>query len=98
MILRKAKSKGEALEFSDNIMEYDKSVHLIDEPDLEESLVKLESCIKKLKADQKICIEQFYLEKRCYQEIVEKTNIELKKVKSFIQNGKRNLKICLERN
>ncbi len=57
---------------------------------------KLKGCLEKLKAQQKLCIEQFYLEKRCYKEISESLSIDIKKVKSFIQNGKRNLKICLE--
>ena len=38
----------------------------------------------------------FYYEKKCYKEISEDLKIEEKKVKSYIQNGKRNLKICIE--
>lgn len=57
---------------------------------------RLAECMKKLKADQKNCIELFYLKKLCYQQISKDLNLDIKKVKSFIQNGKRNLKICLE--
>jgi RNA polymerase sigma-70 factor, ECF subfamily len=61
--------------------------------DLEE---RLKACLEKLKLQQKACIEQFYLEKKCYQEIGQSLNLDLKNVKSYIQNGKRNLKNCLE--
>ena len=50
----------------------------------------------KLKSEQKQCIELFYYQKLCYQEIAEQLKMEENKVKSFLQNGKRNLKICLE--
>ena len=70
--------------------------HPIDEaPDtnLEEQLKK---CIEKLKHEQQQCIHLFYYENNCYKEISDTLGIEQSKVKSFIQNGKRNLKICLE--
>lgn len=57
---------------------------------------RLKECMEKLKTQQKSCIELFYLEKKCYNEISEMLNIDIKNVKSFIQNGKRNLKICIE--
>jgi len=53
---------------------------------------------KKLNSEQKKSIELFYFQKKSYQEIVDETGFELKKVKSYIQNGKRNLKICIEQN
>ena len=56
----------------------------------------LKDCIAQLKNEQKQCIEMFYYQKLCYQEIAEKLHMEEKKVKSYLQNGKRNLKICLE--
>ena len=72
--------------------------HDNDAPVLEEDLSKLEMCIEQLQNEQKTCIQLFYLEKRSYKEIVEATAFELKKVKSHVQNGKRNLKICMEKN
>jgi RNA polymerase sigma-70 factor (ECF subfamily) len=57
----------------------------------------LEDCIEKLKEDQKACIVKFYYENRCYSEIADETGLDIKGVKSNLQNGKRNLKICLER-
>ena len=43
-----------------------------------------------------MCVRLFFIEKMCYQEVHIKTSIDLKSVKSHIQNGKRNLRICLE--
>jgi len=56
----------------------------------------LEKAIPKLKPEQKKCVELFYLEEKCYKEIELLTGYPLKKVKSYIQNGKRNLKIIME--
>ena len=57
----------------------------------------LEVSIQELNQEQKICVEQFYLQKKSYQQIAETTGFNLMQVKSYIQNGKRNLKIILER-
>jgi RNA polymerase sigma-70 factor (ECF subfamily) len=57
---------------------------------------KLRECIGQLKEQQRACIEMFYYQNQCYREIASELQIEEKKVKSHIQNGKRNLKICLE--
>ena len=61
----------------------------------EVQLTKLETALDKLKEDQKACIELFYLQQLCYQDVAQKTGFNLKQVKSHIQNGKRNLKIIL---
>ena len=58
----------------------------------------LEEAIEALKDEQKECIKLFFLKEKCYNEIVEITGYPLKKVKSYIQNGKRNLKIKLMEN
>ena len=60
-------------------------------------LHNLELGLTQIPAEQKICLELFYLEKKCYQEISDITGFDLNKVKSYIQNGKRNLKIYLEK-
>ena len=54
-------------------------------------LEALEQVIEELKEPQQTCIKMFYLDQRSYQEIAQKLNLELKKVKSAIQNGKRNI-------
>ena len=53
--------------------------------------------LEQLNNEQKQCIILFYLEKKSYQEIAEQTGFSLMQVKSHIQNGKRNLKIMLEK-
>lgn len=56
---------------------------------------RLEAAVNELNAEQKQCIELFYLQKLTYAEIVAKTGYSILQVKSAIQNGKRNLKIKL---
>ena len=56
-------------------------------------LNQLEKGLEELKEDQKIGIKLFYLESKSYQQIADQTGWDLKKVKSEIQNGKRNLKL-----
>jgi len=82
---------------SESGMEYGIWAHHVD-GDLEDDLIILENCIDKLENDQQRSVRLFFLEQKCYQEICELTGYEMKKVKSYIQNGKRNLKICVENN
>ena len=96
MQLRKNKSKVVDVNFSLINMESESFLHPSNETDLEENIVKLEKCIEKLKDEQQQCVKLFYLEKKCYQEIETITLYDIKKVKSYIQNGKRNLKQCIE--
>jgi len=63
----------------------------------EQDFNKLEDCLSKLNTEQQLCVRLFYLEQKCYQEIALLTGYEINKVKSYIQNGKRNLKICMEK-
>jgi RNA polymerase sigma-70 factor (ECF subfamily) len=55
-------------------------------------------CIEKLNKEQSICIKLFYIEEKSYKEISDLTKLTLLQVKSSIQNGKRNLKIMLQKN
>jgi RNA polymerase sigma factor (sigma-70 family) len=57
----------------------------------------LEDALQELNEEQRQCVILFYLKKNSYQQIAEKTGYSLLQVKSYIQNGKRNLKIILER-
>ncbi len=61
------------------------------------TLTLLEYSIEELNSEQKTCVTLFYLHKKSYLEIVETTGFNLLQVKSFIQNGKRNLKILVEK-
>ena len=62
----------------------------------EENLTKLEVCIKTLPDEQKQCVELFYLQNKSYNEVAAITGYDWNKVRSFIQNGRRNLKLCME--
>ena len=76
-------------------METVPGMHPIDEerPDLDK---ELQDCIERLKEEQKECIKMFYFDNMSYSEIGDNLRLDEKKVKSYLQNGKRNLKICLE--
>lgn len=63
----------------------------------ERSLTDMEWAMQQLNKEQQQCLTLFYLEKRSYQDITAITGYSLLQVKSYIQNGKRNLKIMLER-
>lgn len=63
----------------------------------EDHLQLLEEAISQLNIEQKICIELFYLKKYCYQDVAEISGFTMNEVKSYIQNGKRNLKIYMMR-
>jgi len=77
-------------------METAVDLHPLDKGEMKPVDEALEDCLEKLKEEQKLCIRQFYYENRCYREISAHMGWEEKKVKSCIQNGKRNLKLCLE--
>jgi len=97
MQLRSQKGKSR-VDISQQVMEKSFELHLEEEPALELNLSKLEKCVEELAHHQKQCVRLFFLEERCYKQISELTQLELNQVKSYIQNGKRNLKICIERN
>jgi RNA polymerase sigma-70 factor (ECF subfamily) len=63
----------------------------------DKTLELMSDSLKELNPEQQQCVTLFYLERKSYQEISEQTHYSLLQVKSFIQNGKRNLKILIER-
>ncbi len=92
----KAREKAmEAQIFGEPFMENEGYKHLLHEgPDLE---AELHRAIAALSEPQRKCIELFFFEKMGYKEIQEVTGYDFKQVKSYLQNGKRNLKIALEK-
>ena len=62
------------------------------------TLAELQEAIKELAPDQQRCIDAFYLQRKSYHQIMAETGYSFAQVKSYIQNGKRNLKIMLTRN
>lgn len=99
MQLRSQKSKNERMVewINDPVvfMENNSVMHPVDEDnnDLEKELAE---CIEVLKDEQKECIRQFYYDNKCYKEIASSMGLDENKVKSHLQNAKRNLKICLD--
>jgi RNA polymerase sigma-70 factor (ECF subfamily) len=80
----------------DDFMEFVPFTHH-DDNNREAAYKALEDCIERLSEAQKRSIDLFYLKEKCYKEIAELTGFNLNEVKSYIQNGRRNLKICLEK-
>jgi len=97
MQLRKDKQVTK-VDIEDHLYESEQQLNYKEEKRWEEQdFSKLETCMAGLVSEQEQCIRLFYLEQKCYKEIVDLTGFELSKVKSYIQNGRRNLKICMEK-
>ena len=71
--------------------------HLKDKIEQEERFDRLSACIEALPDEQRTVIQLFYLQNKCYKEIEVSTGMEWNKVRSHIQNGRRNLKLCIQR-
>ncbi len=81
----------------DEFVEFPAIAHQDDDPEEKErQLSALEACVEKLPEKQKQSIDLFFLQEKCYKEVAAITGYGMKEVKSYIQNGKRNLKICME--
>lgn len=85
-----------------NIDINDDAIALTEEPELRLNLIEkdkalnaMEIALHQLSNEQQQCVTLFYLQKKSYQEITDLTGYTLLQVKSYIQNGKRNLKILL---
>jgi RNA polymerase sigma-70 factor (ECF subfamily) len=63
----------------------------------ESAIEQLSKCMEGLATDQQQVIDLFYLQKKCYKEISEQSGLDWNRVRSLIQNGRRNLKICMEK-
>ena len=96
MFLRSRKGKHFE-DLSPFLMETESNGHQ-EGAEIEGNLTRLEKCMESLAREQQECVRLFYLHQKCYKEITAATGYDLNKVKSYIQNGKRNLKICMERN
>ncbi|MVT08666.1 RNA polymerase sigma factor [Chitinophaga tropicalis] len=60
-------------------------------------LENMQEALEQLNEEQRSCVKLFYLQKMSYQDIVTATGYNLQQVKSYIQNGKRNLKLILSK-
>lgn len=85
------------VEFKTELVQTEENVHLNGVFEKEENLKKLDYCLGTLTDEQKKAVSLFYLEGKCYNEIAEITGQDWNQVRSFIQNGRRNLKLCMEK-
>ncbi len=97
MILRKQQSHlKKELDLKETIhlvMDFSDVEHLQEK---EKQIVLMETAISLLNQEQKTCIDLFYLKNKSYNQIIEITGYSHNDVKSYIQNGKRNLKLKME--
>ena len=98
-LLRKKGAENERITelsyYSKTGVETEEAERLIEK---ETTLSQLEQSILELNEEQRLCIQLFYIERSSYAEVSAKTGFDLKAVKSHLQNGKRNLKLLLEKN
>jgi len=85
------------VEFKTELVQSEENVHLNGVLEKEENFKKLEYCLGTLTDEQRECIRLFYLEGKSYNEIVDLNGLEWNQVRSLIQNGRRNLKICMDK-
>jgi len=88
-------TNGMVENFLAEIMESGTEMNLLNEASEINQEENLKIALTKLKKEQEICIRMMYLENKSYKEIAGITGFTLNEVKSFIQNGKRNLKILI---
>jgi RNA polymerase sigma factor (sigma-70 family) len=81
-----------------DIMQLTENLHLNGVFEKEEHLNQLSKCIDTLSPDQKQTVQLFYLQEKCYKEIAVITDTDWNKVRSLIQNARRNLKNCMDKN
>lgn len=79
-------------------VESDDLVHLLSKHDDEIRFAMLEKCVESLPVTQKKSVTLFFFGGKSYADIADETKYTIKSVKSYIQNGKRNLRKCMEKN
>jgi len=78
-------------------MQLREEIHLEEAMENETRLHQLEECLRRLPQGQQDAVRLFYLERKCYREVAEQLGEEVEHVRSHLQNGRRNLRICMER-
>jgi RNA polymerase sigma factor (sigma-70 family) len=78
--------------FMSENMEFQLQMHPLIENEQELLIEHMDEALNKLNIEQGNCIKLMYLENKSYREIADITGYSMKEVKSYIQNGKRNLK------
>jgi RNA polymerase sigma factor (sigma-70 family) len=81
----------------EDMVRYD-AVESAFEYELPQNADPLQQCLGELNEQQRNCVQWFYYEDHSYKDIADMIREDVGKVRSYIQNGRRNLKLCLERN
>jgi RNA polymerase sigma factor (sigma-70 family) len=81
---------------NESVVQSEETLHLNGVMEKEFQLEQMTQCMQGLPAEQQRCVELFYLQNKSYNEIVTLTGFDWKSVRSYIQNGRRNLKLCME--
>lgn len=92
----RSQKKAPLTKMDEAFVQSEEDLHLKDVLDREEHFRQLDECMEQLGENQRKVIEAFYLKGKCYNEISAETGIEWKAVRSYLQNGRRNLKLCME--
>lgn len=93
----RTKSRNPKEESLGNFMELESVDHLLEVEEKETLLLCLENCLNQLQGNQKRCVSLFFLENKSYSEIQEITQLDFKSVKTHLQNGKRMLRLLMEK-
>ncbi len=94
-IIRK-RGKHLTVSYETEFMQSEEIVHpYIEDPSLEREKA-LTACIEQLLGEQKECVQLFYYQGKSYKEIAEMKKEAVGRIRSYIQNGRRNLKMCIE--
>lgn len=93
--LRSRKKVPLTEDYEDDIVQLQQTEHPDDEFDIQQTNEGLMQCIQKLPDAQKQSIELFYFQSKTYQEIAELMSQDKEQIRSHLQNGRRNLRICM---
>lgn len=92
----RSEKKAPVTSLKEEFMQSGEAGHPEDALAKEENFLLMEDCLKQLSGEQRKAVELFYLQGKCYNEIAADTGLEWNQVRSYIQNGRRNLKLCME--
>ena len=99
-LMQLRKDKAGPKKVAADVMQFPQNMHPEEDGEVvtrEIQFQRMEFCMEQLPEDQKQAIQLFYLKEKCYKEIAEETKTEISKIRSYIQNGRRNLKNCMEK-
>ena len=93
----RSEKKQTTVSFDVELMHSEENLHLNGVLEREENFKKLEYCLGQLQSEQRKVIELFYFKGHCYNDIIAQTGMDHNTIRSYLQNGRRNLKICMDK-